>query len=205
MAAAAPHPRPHPPEPESIQGRAADDLRFIRHAMERGSTFTAVPGMGGAAMGGIGLVAAGFGSMQPTAPRWLAVWLMAAAIAFLVGVIAMRRKAARAGLALTGAPARRFALGLLAPLVAGAALTFGLWFHGAWPLMPSVWLLLYGTGLLTGGAMSVTPLRVLGLAFMVLGIIALVTPPAWGNAWLAMGFGGLQVAFGIYIARFYGG
>ena len=42
-------------DPSSIQGRAAADLHFIRQTMERSATFTAVPGMGGAAMGGIGL------------------------------------------------------------------------------------------------------------------------------------------------------
>jgi hypothetical protein len=71
--------------------------------------------------------------------------------------------------------------------------------------MPPAWLLLYGTGVLTGGAFSVAPLRVLGLAFMALGAAALATPPAWGNLWLALGFGALQIAFGIYIARKHGG
>jgi hypothetical protein len=51
----------------------------------------------------------------------------------------------------------------------------------------------------------VAPMRVLGLAFMALGAAALVTPPAWGNLWLALGFGVLQIGFGIYIARTHGG
>ena len=41
---------------------------------------------------------------------------------FAIGVVTMRRKAARVGVPLTGAPGRRFALSLAAPLVAGAAL-----------------------------------------------------------------------------------
>jgi hypothetical protein len=40
---------------------------------------------------------------------------------------------------------------------------------------------------------------------MVLGVVALATPPAWGNLWLALGFGGLQLVFGLYIARRHGG
>jgi hypothetical protein len=156
-------------------------------------------------MGGIGLLAAAVGSQQPSAERWLAVWLAAAGVALAAGVITMRRKADRLGAPLTGAPGRRFALSLSAPLLAGAALTFGLWMHGVWTLMPSAWLLLYGTGVLTGGAFSVAPVRVLGLAFMGLGAVALVTPPAWGNVWLAIGFGGLHVVFGIYIAWRHGG
>ena len=74
-----------------------------------------------------------------------------------------------------------------------------------WALIPPTWLLLYGTGVLMGGAFSVTPMRVLGLAFMTLGVAALVTPVEWGNAWLGLGFGGLQIVFGVYIARRHGG
>ena len=72
-------------------------------------------------------------------------------------------------------------------------------------LMPPVWLLLYGAGLLAGGVFTVPAVRLLGLAFMSLGAAALVTPPVWGDVWLGMGFGGLQLAFGLYIARRHGG
>lgn len=191
--------------PVSLRGRAADDLRYIRQAMERSSTFTAVPGLGGAAMGLIGLVAAAAAAMQPSAERWLATWIAAAAIALVIGVVSMRRKAARAGVPLTGAVGRRFALSLSAPLAAGAALTFGLAQAGNWALMPPVWLLLYGTGVVTGGVVSVPIVLVVGLCFMALGALALVTPPEWGNMWLGLGFGALQVGFGVYIARRHGG
>ncbi|HXG88024.1 MAG TPA: hypothetical protein VNJ02_06790 [Vicinamibacterales bacterium] len=196
--------RPDAPD-VALADHAAESLQFIRQAMERSSTFTAVPGYGGVAMGVVGLVAAGVAALQPSAERWLLVWLAAAVMACAICIGAMRVKAHRAGLALTGAASRRFALALAAPLVAGSALTVGLWLSGAWALMPSVWLLLYGTGALTGGAFSVAPVRALGLAFMTLGCVALVTPPSWGNVWLALGFGALQCGFGIYIARKYGG
>ena len=194
-----------PGEVSSFSEHAAENLQFIRHAMERSATFSAVPGLGGTIMGGVALVAAAVSARQPSPDAWLAVWLAAAGIAFVVGLLSMRRKAARLGLAFAGAPGRRFALGLSAPLLAGAALTFGLWRHGVWALIPATWLLLYGTGVLTGGAFSVAPMRPLGLAFMTVGLAALVTPPEWGNIWLAIGFGGLQIAFGLYIAKHYGG
>ena len=184
---------------------AAADLRFIRHAMERSATFTAVPGWGGAAMGATGIAAAVVAAFQPSVERWMAVWLSAALIACTVGVITMRRKAAHVGVPMTGALGRRFAMSLAAPLVAGAALTGGLWAHGDWALMPPAWLLLYGAGVVTGGAFSVAPTRVLGLSVMAMGTAALLTPPSWGNVWLGLGFGALQVAFGIYIARRHGG
>ena len=96
----------------------------------------------------------------------------------------MTRKARRAGVTLGGANARRFAAALAAPCVAGAALTYALWTTRAYSVMPSAWLLLYGAGVLTGGAFSVAPVRVMGALFMLLGLVSVVTPPAWGNVWL---------------------
>ena len=182
---------------------AVENLRFIRHAMERSATFTAVPGWGGAAMGVVGVAAALAASLQPTPERWLATWLAAAVVAIAIGLVTMGRKMRQGGIALPAS--RRFALGLAAPLVAGAALTGGLWLRGAWALMPAVWLLLYGTGVVTGGAFSVAAVRAMGVGVMMLGMIALVTPPSWGDLWMALGFGLLQIGFGIYIARKHGG
>ena len=188
-----------------MSSQAADNLVFIRSAMERSSQFTAIPGVGGALMGAIGVVAAGVAAGQPPGDRWLMTWLVAAMIAAGVGLVAMVRKARAAQLSLTGANARRFALGMAAPFVAGAAITYELWAVGNFAVMAPAWLLLYGAGVLTGGMFSVPVVRVIGLCFMGAGIGAIVTPPEWGNVWLGFGFGGLQVAFGIYIARYHGG
>ncbi|MDP3720276.1 MAG: hypothetical protein Q8T13_21135 [Acidobacteriota bacterium] len=196
--------RPDAP-PASLSGHAADNLTFIRQAMERSTTFTAVPGLGGCVMGAIALAAALMGSWQPTSERWLFTWLAAAVLASLVGMAAMARKAQRAGAPLTGAIARRFAAGLAAPFVAGAAITYALWAVGQFTVMAPAWLLLYGAGLLTGGIFSVPAVRWIGACFMTLGMLAIVTPPEWGNLWLAAGFGGLQIGFGVYIARNHGG
>ena len=189
----------------SFGEHAEESLQFIRRTMERSSTFTAVPGWGGAGMGAVGLVASVVAANQSSTQGWLIVWLVAAAFALCVGGTAMLRKAARIGAPLAGAVGRRFATSLAAPLVAGAALTWGAWMHDQASLMPAVWLLLYGTGLLTGGAFSVAAVRLLGAAFMALGVAALATPAAWGDLWLGTGFGGLQLVFGLYIARRHGG
>jgi hypothetical protein len=191
--------------PHSISNRAADDLTYIRSTMERSSAFTAVPGVGGALTGVIGLVATVVGAMQPTPDRWLEVWLAAAVTGGIVGLAAMTLKARRAGMALTGRNARRFAVGMTAAMVAGAAITYRLWTAREYTAMPPVWLLMYGVGAIAGGMFSVPVVRAFGVGFMAAGIAAVITPPDWGNVWLAIGFGGLHVAFGAYIARYHGG
>lgn len=173
--------------------------------MERGNTFTSIPGAGGAVMGMVALVASGVAAAQPSEDRWLATWLAAAGVAAIIGFITMVRKAQRGGSPLTGANGRRFALGMAAPFVAGAAITYALWAVRNFTVMAPAWLLLYGAGVLTGGIFSVPVVRTVGVCFMALGIFAIATPSEWGNVWLAIGFGALQVAFGIYIARNHGG
>jgi hypothetical protein len=192
-------------EPRSISSQAADNLTFIRTAMERSSTFTAIPGAGGVLIGVVGLAAAGVSARQPTSDRWLVTWLAAAAVAVIIELVAMARKARRAGITLTGTSARRFAVGIAAPLVAGAAITYELWAVRNFAVMPPTWLLLYGAGVLTGGMFSVPVVRAIGASFMAAGIAAIVTPPEWANVWLGVGFGGLHVVFGAYIARNHGG
>lgn len=188
-----------------MAGRAADNLRFIRQAMERSTTFTSIPGKGGVAMGVIALLAAAIAARQPSPDRWLVIWLAAAVAGAVTGLFAMSRKAGVAGATLTGAVARRFAVGMAAPLVAGAAITYALWAERNFSVMAPTWLLLYGAGVLTGGIFSVPIVRAIGACFMALGMLAIATPAGWSNFWLAVGFGGLHVVFGVYIARNHGG
>jgi hypothetical protein len=189
-------------KPSSVGDHAAENLVYIRQAMERSATFTTIPGWGGV---GMALVAAALASTQPSGDRWLATWLIAAGMAAIVGLIAMARKAKQSGGTLTGTTARRFALGMAAPFVAGAAITYELWAVRTFTVMAPAWLLLYGAGVLTGGIFSVPVVRAIGVCFMALGIAAIATPPEWGNVWLAIGFGGLNIGFGTYIARNHGG
>jgi hypothetical protein len=195
-------------EPAAVSSfgeHAEENLQFIRRTMERSATFTAVPGLGGAGMGAVGLVAAIIAANARSPERWLVVWLLAAAVALVIGAATTWRKAVRLGAPLAGAVGRRFAMSLAAPLVAGSALTWGAWANGDISLIPAVWLLLYGTGVLAGGVFSIAAVRLIGVAFMALGVFALVTPATWGNAWLGTGFGGLQIVFGLYIAKRHGG
>ncbi len=192
-------------EPAAMHAHAMDSLRYIRETMESAGSFTAVPGWGGVAMGAVAVGAAFVAVRQPNPERWLITWLVAGAVAMVAGVILMVRKARAANMPLLTGPGRKFALSFAPPLAVGALLTVVLYRAGLARSVPGTWLLLYGTGVVTGGAFSTRVVPAMGLCFMALGAVALFTPPAWGDWMLAAGFGGLQIVFGIVIARRHGG
>jgi hypothetical protein len=191
--------------PRSLPGGAADDLRFIRQTMERSVAFTAVSGWGQVALGLTALAAAYLGARQPNAFAWLRLWLAEAILAVTIALLFMAWKANRRGLPLFTGPGRKVALGLLPPLASGAALTFFLVRAGMQSALPATWLLLYGAGIVTGGAFSVPLVPVMGICFMTMGALAVMAPVVWGNFFLAAGFGGLHILFGALIARRHGG
>ena len=115
------------------------------------------------------------------------------------------RKARRDGRNLGHPVSRRFLLNLAPPLVAGAVLTIVMAAAGNFEMIPGLWLLLYGTGVLTGGAFSIRAVPLMGLCFMALGIVTLLLSPHWNQVMMAVGFGGLHLLFGAAIARYYGG
>lgn len=184
---------------------AAADLRFIRDTMERSASFTAVPGWGQVILGATALAAAWLAARRSGAAAWLNVWLAEAILAALIAFLSMRWKANRRGLPLFTGPGRKVALGLFPPLIAGALLTFSIERAGLESALAPAWLLLYGAGIITGGAYSVSIVPVMGLCFMATGALAVVAPAAWANYFLAAGFGGLHIIFGFLIARRYGG
>lgn len=188
-----------------VAPNVADDLRFIRDTMERSAAFTAVSGWGQVLLGATATGAALLANRQTTSYGWLRVWLAEGLLAVAIGLLACTWKANRRGLPLFSGPARKVALGLAPPIVAGAFLTFLLFRSGSESALPALWLLLYGAGIMTGGAFSVPIVPVMGLCFMLLGGLTVLGPASWGNWFLAAGFGGLHMIFGFFIARRHGG
>lgn len=192
-------------KPAPIHEHAHEQLRYIRDAMERASTFTSIPGWGGVGVGCTAIVATVLAARAASAEVWLAIWLADAVVAAVIAGIAMVRKARRANVSFRGAPARRFFVSYLAPIVAAAALTFVLARAELYAALPATWLLLYGASFVSSGAYSISVVPVMGVCFMLLGIAACFLPLAAGNVLLGVGFGGLHVVFGLVIAKGHGG
>jgi hypothetical protein len=190
-----------------VKAHALEELRAIRRTMDRAGAFTAVPGRGGVAIGATALAAAAVAGPPDASARWLTIWVAEAAGAALIGMATIAHKARRTGVPLTwtSASLRRLLLAYVPPLAAGAVLTPVVAASDLAARLPGCWLLLYGAATAAGGALSVPAVPAMGVCFMAIGSAALVLPAAWGDWFMAAGFGGLHIVFGIIIARKYGG
>jgi hypothetical protein len=193
------------PEPVQLHEYAMDNLRYIRRTLERAGEFTAVPGIGGMLMGSTALVAAWIAGPRTEALRWLLVWLAEAVVALLIGIGAAALKSKRVRIPLLSGPGRKFVAGFAPAMVTGGVLTLVLFRQGVPGVLPGIWLLLYGTGVVSGGAASVRVVPAMGAFFMLAGALALFLPATSGDLLLAAGFGGLHIVFGTIIAVKYGG
>ncbi len=188
-----------------LHDRAMDNLRYIRETMERATPFTGISGLGEIAIGVTAFIASVLAARQSTFNLWLAIWLAEALISLLIAGWSMDRKARAVQMPLVSGPGRKEVFSLAPPVIAGGLLTIVLVRAGLTTAIPGVWLLLYGTGVITGGMFSVRAVPAMGLCFMALGALALFSPPQFANWFMAVGFGGLHVLFGAIIVRKYGG
>lgn len=192
-------------EPVFLPDRAMENLKFIRQTMERATAYTGISGTGQILVGLTALLAVWASSQQQLVAHWIFVWLAEALVSIVISLLMMVKKSRRLQLPMWSETARRFALSFTPPMLAGALLTTVLYQHGSSEHIPGIWLLLYGTAVIAGGTYSVQVVPVMGLCFMLLGAIALIGPLAWTPALLALGFGGLHIVFGLWIARKHGG
>ena len=188
-----------------IHADAMEHLSYIRQTMESSTEFTSVSGFGVMLMGGIAIATALIASIAGTWPEPLTIWLWSLPVAVVVGGTSMIYKARNDGVSLSGGVGRRFVIALCPPVIAAALITGALIQTDAVTLIPALWLLLYGAGIITGGAYSVPAVRHMGLCFMSLGAITLFVDPHYSNVLLAAGFGACHLAFGAVIWKRHGG
>jgi hypothetical protein len=173
--------------------------------MENAGSFTAVSGWGQVAIGATALAASAVASLQTTRAAWLATWIVEAMVALAVGSFWIARKARRTGISFSSAPGRKAAICFAPPLACGALLTPALYRAGQVSLLPGTWLLLFGVAVVTGGAMSVKIVPLMGLVLMAIGTAALFGPGRLGRSLHGRGFGLVLIGFGAVIARKHGG
>jgi membrane-associated HD superfamily phosphohydrolase len=195
-------------------------MQEIQRIMERATLFTLLPGMA-AVIGGV-LVLAGcavsyamFRSLDfagilhlsfASQAAFCAMWFVIGVIGVLLEVILTTRAAARQQLVPANRPMRVAAFSLTPSVVVAMVLTFKFLIRvepraEEIQYIVPVWMMLYGTGVYTAGLFSIRPPRILGLAFLASGIVALLCFPGYGVVSAALSFGLLHVVFGLYILQ----
>ena len=192
-----------------------DNLTFIRDTMARSAPLTAISGWGAVFMGLIALAGSFVACLRPSLDWWLYTWLVVACLGCLTGFGAMVWKARRHHSPVFAVTAKKFAMSLFPPIVAGIVLTEVFYERGLDDLMPGTWLMLYGAGVVTGGTFSVRIIPVFGVCFILLSlgaffpVIPIMTSVFWnfrvGDLFLAIGFGLFHILFGLIIALKYNG
>ncbi|MDA1076291.1 MAG: hypothetical protein O3A63_16250, partial [Proteobacteria bacterium] len=166
---------------------------------------SSVSGIGLFLMGLVAVTAGWYTGLRwPDPTSALNTWMIASLLAFLLGTLGAILKANRLKQSLWNDAVRRFLICLLPALGIGAALTVALLPTAQLHLIPAIWMLCYGAGVLAAGTYAAAILRWMGAAFLGCGAIALFAP-GWQPLLLIMSFGIFHLVFGIELHRRYGG
>jgi len=195
---------------------ASENLKVIRTLMERSAIYrrALAPIMTFLGVLGLAASAAGFILRIDSASTFAAFW-MAVALAGIAGsYLLARRQAFKDREPFWSPPTRRVTLALLPALFAGAVtgIALAVTLSGAmektfaW-LAPVAWILFYGCALHAAGFFTPRGLGLLGLIF-IMGACAITLsslavgsqlPIAGSHVIMGVFFGGLQLAYGIYL------
>lgn len=205
-------------------------LTEIRAIMERSSRFISLSGLSGVGAGVVALAgtavahsyllheygapeygAQGYERLfQTTLAERLAAlpFLLGLAVAMILAALLVAafftlRRTRRDGLrSMWTAPARRLALALLLPLVAGGLFCLKLFVSGAPELVVPGMLVFYGLALLNGSKYTLDEIKYLGLTLVALGLVALLLP-SYGLLLFGAGFGLGHIGYGLLMYNRY--
>lgn len=196
---------------------AAEHLQVIRTLMERSAVYrralapvTLFAGLIGC---GAALIAWRKGVKSDFA--FTAYWLGVGVITLVGAFVLIRRQALRAAEPFWTAPTRRVMTAMVPALLVGGVVALIMLMVGGSErvfrlLLPPVWMVLYGCALHAAGFFMPRGIRLFGWGFVLLGcaLLLLEFGIQWSALWdalggghLAMGstFGGLHVAYGVYL------
>lgn len=197
-----------------------ETLSDIKRIMERSTRFMSLSGLGGIGAGISALVGAWWArnileSYQATTGnngydylgvrggdirfglifQLFGVAMLVLICALAAGYYFTWRKARQQGLPVWDASARKVFINLAIPLVAGGLFIFGLLDNGQTTLVAPTCLVFYGLALVNASKYTVTDIRYLGIAEILLGTISLFNPYK-GLLYWALGFGVLHIVYG---------
>ena len=196
---------------------ASENLQVIRTLMERSALYRRAMapimltvGVIGSLAGCIAVILKG-ASVSDFILFWLATGIVALGTSFLL----VRRQALKDSEPFWSPPTRRVALALAPPLATGFLLACLVLIASSpgrrWPMEPSalpgLWMILYGCAIYSAGFFMARGIRLLGAIFLLCGVISIflrsgelnVPSIMAGNISMAATFGGLHIAYGMYL------
>ncbi|MSU33631.1 MAG: hypothetical protein EXS36_00670 [Pedosphaera sp.] len=194
---------------------AQGHLQVIRTLMERAVLYRRALAPTALAAGIIGTLAAliGVGCIQGSPGQFIVFWLGAAGVALALAAVIIRRQALREAESFWSLPTRRVVSALWPPLAGGvlsAGALYALPTAGAMlPLiLPPVWMVFYGCAMQAAGFFMQRGIRLLGLAFILIGAVwpfvesamqEWMPPYTIGHSSMGLMFGVGHLAYGAYL------
>ncbi len=197
-----------------------EELASIRGIMEKSVRFRAISGVAGI-LAGIYALAGGvmahlylygyesdvvwtntFAGMPGARSILVSLASLVLLLALVSGIILTMVQAGRDSVSVSSLAVRQLLEAMLFPLLSGGILILILLAKGEHEMIASLCLLFYGLSLLWAGKYSISDIRWLGAAHLLLGWIAALLPAYAFILWLC-GFGVLHILYGIIIYRKY--
>lgn len=181
------------------------DLSAIRSMMEKSSRILSLSGVAGIAIGCaalLGVVYAHYVRTRVPQAELMSHLVVDAILVLLaavsLAVVFSSRMAMKKGLPVWNAAAKHLVTELAIPLAAGGAFCIALILHGVFSLLPATMLVFYGLALISASKYTIGEVRILGMAQVVLGILAAFVPAEGLNFW-GLGFGIGHIIFGLRV------
>ncbi len=189
------------------------DLKEIKSMMDRSSRFISLSGMSGVAAGVIALIGAYLAYdtvyqgqdyfdyrvmviTSDTIIRLISIAMGVLILSVAAGIFFTRQRSRKTKQALWDAQAKRMVINLLIPLAAGGILCIILISKGIIALTAPITLIFYGLALINASKYTLTEVRSLGIAEVILGLLACQFI-GYGLLFWSIGFGALHIIYGL--------
>lgn len=196
-----------------------EDIREIKEIMNRSSQFISLSGLSGVSTGLVALIGSfsvfklvfegkeylKFDAVSLTnddSSKLLLVVCGTLILSIISAFFFTQRKTKKATLSGWSLQSKRLLINLLIPLLTGGVVCIILFQKGFIGMLPPLTLIFYGLALVNGSKYSVHELRNLGIIQIVLGLLAFQYISA-GLLFWALGFGVVQIIYGLIIQRKY--
>ncbi|RYY53941.1 MAG: hypothetical protein EOO09_16230 [Chitinophagaceae bacterium] len=200
---------------ENQPAEQLEDVRHIRNMMERSSRFLSLSGFSGIAAGSCALIGAwvadriffrgyyaSYNSIGYSDQSFIRLRTQLVLLAIAVFIAALGsafyftwNRTRRQGATLWNVTSRRLFWNVAIPLVAGGMFCVGMLWHNQWLFVAPASLFFYGLALINASKYTLTDIRFLGFAEVLVGFISMFAPGYSIYFW-AIGFGVLHILYG---------